>query len=105
MLVRGFSPRFLIGCVNDEGKYMIAPKDSIEPQSSDRLPNSTRLYVTGTIHADVRGPLRETKLTDTKGFNGQIEANEPVRVYDCSGPWGDPDFKGDVTQGLPRLRE
>ena len=30
--------------------------------------------------------------------------NEPVRVYDTSGPWGDPDFHGDVTQGLPPLR-
>jgi len=27
-----------------------------------------------------------------------------VRVYDTSGPWGDPDFHGDVTQGLPPLR-
>ena len=25
-------------------------------------------------------------------------------VYDTSGPWGDPDFHGDVTQGLPPLR-
>src|SRR5262249_57046642 len=23
---------------------------------------------------------------------------------DCSGPWGDPNFKGNVTQGLPALR-
>ena len=37
-------------------------------------------------------------------MNGEIEMNEPVRVYDTSGPWGDPDFHGDVTQGLPPLR-
>jgi phosphomethylpyrimidine synthase len=84
---------------------MIATKDSIEPQSSDPLPNSTKLYVTGTLHPGVRVPLREIKLSDTKTFNGQIEVNEPVRVYDCSGPWGDPDFQCDVTEGLPRLRE
>src|SRR5205085_10969894 len=30
--------------------------------------------------------------------------NEPVRVYDTSGPWSDPDFHGDVEQGLPPLR-
>ena len=30
--------------------------------------------------------------------------NEPVRVYDCSGPWGDPEFDGDVGEGLPALR-
>src|SRR6476646_12295096 len=37
-------------------------------------------------------------------MNGEIEINEPVRVYDTSGPWSDPDFHGDVTQGLPPLR-
>src|SRR5712692_7816746 len=38
-------------------------------------------------------------------MNGEIEVNEPVRVYDTSGPWSDPDFHGDVQQGLPTLRE
>jgi len=84
---------------------MIASKESFEPQSSDPLPNSTKVYVEGKIHADVRVPLREIKLNDTKSFNGQMEKNESVRVYDCSGPWGDVDFKGDVTQGLPALRD
>jgi len=56
------------------------------------------------LHPDVRVPMREIELTPTKSFNGQIEANEPVRVYDCSGPWGDPNFKGNVEQGLPALR-
>src|SRR6266496_2493039 len=37
-------------------------------------------------------------------MNGEIEVNEPVRVYDTSGPWGDADFHGDVTIGLPALR-
>src|SRR5258708_751395 len=84
---------------------MIATKNSLEPQSSDPLPNSTKVYVPGQIHPDLRVPLREIKLSDTKAFDGKMEANEPVRVYDCSGPWGDPAFKGDVTEGLPRLRE
>ena len=84
---------------------MIASKESFEPQSSQPLPNSRKVYVTGTLHADVRVPMREIELTDTKSFNGQVEKNAPVRVYDCSGPWGDADFQGDVTQGLPALRE
>src|SRR5207244_2941228 len=33
-----------------------------------------------------------------------IEANEPLRVYDTSGPWGDPNVDVDVTCGLPPLR-
>jgi phosphomethylpyrimidine synthase len=27
-----------------------------------------------------------------------------VRVYDASGAWGDPEFRGDVRDGLPALR-
>ena len=83
---------------------MIATKDSFEPHSSEQLPNSKRLYVTGQLHPDVRVPMREIELTPTKSYTGAVEPNEPVRVYDCSGPWGDPDFKGTVEEGLPALR-
>ena len=85
---------------------MIAdPKTSFEAHSSDQLPASSRVYVEGQIHKDIRVPMREITLSPTKAFNGRIEVNEPVRVYDCSGPWGDPDFKGTSDQGLPALRE
>src|SRR5947208_10072240 len=83
---------------------MIATKDSFEPHSSDHLPNSRRVYVAGIIHPDIRVPMREIELAPTKSFNGQIEVNEPVRLYDCSGPWGDPEFRGTVEEGLPPLR-
>jgi phosphomethylpyrimidine synthase len=78
------------------------------------LPNSRKIYVAGEVHSDVRVPFREITLASTKSLNGEIGgsagaspvsiSNEPVRVYDTSGPWGDPDFHGDVTQGLPSLR-
>ena len=48
--------------------------------------------------------MREIALSPTKRFDGRLEPNEPVRVYDCSGPWGDPDFAGTVEEGLPALR-
>ena len=48
--------------------------------------------------------MREIELTPTKSYTGADRANEPVRVYDCSGPWGDPDFTGTVEEGLPALR-
>jgi len=83
---------------------MIAPKDSIEPQSTDALPASTRVYVEGSLHFDVRVPMREIALSPTKNFKNELEPNESVRVYDTSGPWGDPDFDGSVTEGLPALR-
>jgi phosphomethylpyrimidine synthase len=68
------------------------------------LPNSRKIYVNGEIHPGIRVPFREITLAPTKSINGEIEINDPVRVYDTSGPWGDPDFHGDVTQGLPPLR-
>ena len=85
-------------------KTMIASKDSFEPHSSDQLPNSKKIYVTGQIHPGVRVPMREIQLAPTKSFDGRTEANESVRVYDTSGPWGDPTFNGSVTEGLPALR-
>ena len=84
---------------------MIASKDTLEPKSSDYvMPNSQRVYVEGEIHPEVRVPFREISLAPTKDFDGQLEPNEPVRVYDSSGPWGDPQFTGDSSKGLPALR-
>jgi phosphomethylpyrimidine synthase len=68
------------------------------------LPNSKKVYVSGKLHTDIHVPFREIALAPTKSMNGDVEVNEPVRVYDTSGPWGDPVFQGDVTQGLPALR-
>src|SRR5208282_3360086 len=75
-----------------------------QPHSSEQLPGSKKVYVAGQLHPDVRVPMREIELAPTKSYTGTIEQNEPVRVYDCSGPWGDPSFNGDVEHGLPPLR-
>jgi phosphomethylpyrimidine synthase len=84
---------------------MIASTDSFEPSSQDQLPNSKRVYVNGTIHPSVRVAFREISQSPTKSLSGDVEENAPVRVYDTSGPWGDPDFDSDVTKGLPALRD
>ena len=68
------------------------------------FPASNRVYVEGSIHPSVRVPMREIALSETRSLNGRIEVNEPVRVYDCSGPWGDPAFAGTAAQGLPAMR-
>ncbi len=68
------------------------------------LPNSKKIYVSGKIHPEIKVPFREISLAPTKTMSGEIEVNEPVRVYDTSGPWGDSRFDGDVEKGLPSLR-
>jgi phosphomethylpyrimidine synthase len=73
-------------------------------ERNGQLPNSKKTYVAGNLHPGVRVPFREITLAPTKSIDGKIEINEPVRVYDTSGPWGDPDFHGDAAQGLPPLR-
>jgi len=94
-------PNGASGMSDMEGK---AATGSGERDGSRSSFNSTKVNVSGRLHKDVSVPFREIALAPTKSVSGKIEVNEPVRVYDTSGPWGDPDFHGDVTQGLPRLR-
>ncbi|HKQ37626.1 MAG TPA: phosphomethylpyrimidine synthase ThiC [Verrucomicrobiae bacterium] len=59
----------------------------------------TRVYI-----SKLRVPMRKVELSPTKTFSGELKQNEPVVLYDTSGPWGDPEFKGTVQAGLPPLR-
>ncbi|MGA9997088.1 MAG: phosphomethylpyrimidine synthase ThiC [Pyrinomonadaceae bacterium] len=68
-----------------------------------RLPNSRKVYVGGKQRG-VRVPFREITLNPTKNFNGALEENEAVRVYDTSGAWDDEDVRCDVREGLAALR-
>jgi len=75
------------------------------PKSTNQssLPNSQRVYVDGT-QPGVHVPFREITQTPTRNFDGSRAENAPVRVYDTSGPWGDPFQPCDVRKGLPTLR-
>ncbi len=69
----------------------------------DPLPNSTKQYQQGEIFDDIRVPYRQITLNDTE-LNGIKTPNDPVNVYDCSGPYTDPEHKIDIEQGLPETR-
>lgn len=66
------------------------------------FPGSRKVYVQGS-REDVKVPMREIGLTPTIGSGGEQE-NPPVRVYDCSGPYTDPEVKTDIREGLPLNR-
>ena len=84
---------------------MIASKNGTGgAHSSEVLPKSKKVHVEGNRHKDVRVPFREIELSPTVSHTGRVEVNEPVCVYDTSGPWSDPAFHGDVERGLPSLR-
>ena len=69
------------------------------------FPNSERVYITGS-RPDLKVPMREIQLSPTTLPNGAGELpNEPIRVYDTAGAWGDAGYHGDVELGLPRMRD
>jgi phosphomethylpyrimidine synthase len=67
------------------------------------LPNSRRIYVEGQQRG-VRVPFREIDQSPTRNFDNSLEENPAVRVYDTSGPYGDPAIRSDVREGLAELR-
>ena len=73
-----------------------APRTSLI--TTGPLPASRKIYSTPPEADDLRVPLREIVLSPESG-------EEPLRVYDSSGPYSDPDIEIDVQKGLPRLRE
>ncbi len=87
------------------------PKGQSEIMSDEvKLPASRKIYVEAngsTIsqnNHNLRIPFREIALSPSRNMSDEIEENPPVRVYDTSGVWTDPNFKGDVREGLPTLR-
>ncbi len=80
-----------------------AIKRQIDPITDQQLPNSRRVYVNGQ-QPGVRVPFREIDQSPTRNFRNELEENPPVRVYETSGPYGDPSIRTDVREGLPTVR-
>ncbi|WP_394146241.1 phosphomethylpyrimidine synthase ThiC [Vibrio atypicus] len=83
-------------------------KQFIDTLSVQPYPNSHKVYVEGS-RSDIRVPMREITLADSLigGTKDEpiFEPNEPIRVYDTSGVYTDPDYSIDLYKGLPKLRE
>ncbi|HVL71250.1 MAG TPA: phosphomethylpyrimidine synthase ThiC, partial [Beijerinckiaceae bacterium] len=61
------------------------------------IQGSRKVYAAPKGRPDIRVPLREVVLSDP--------AEAPVRVYDPSGPYTDPDATIDLNRGAPLVRE
>ena len=72
--------------------------------SSGPLPGSEKIYVKGEMF-DIEVPMRRINLTPTVDTDGTKIENEPVVVYDTSGPYTDPNYTVDLHKGLPKIRE
>jgi phosphomethylpyrimidine synthase len=80
----------------------IAADAHVDKAAVQPLPNSRKVYMAGS-RPDIRVPMREISQADTDtAFGG--EKNPPIYVYDCSGPYSDPQVTIDIRNGLPALR-
>ena len=71
-------------------------KAFIEP-----FPNSKKVYAKGS-RDDINVPMRQIKLTDTIG--DLAEKNDPIHVYDTSGPYTDPTKTISYRDGIDSVR-
>ena len=71
-------------------------KAFIEP-----FPNSKKVYAKGS-RDDINVPMRQIKLTDTIG--DLAEKNDPIHVYDTSGPYTDPTKLISYRDGIDSVR-
>ena len=81
---------------------LVRQTQELSEQVTRPIPGSRKTHVTGS-RDDLRVPLREIALADTPLVFG-AEKNAPVTVYDTSGPYTDPDYRVDLSAGLPPLR-
>lgn len=75
----------------------IAPNFPKPDVTTGPLPSSTKIFLAGDMHPDIRVPLRQIALHPTSG-------EPPVNVYDASGPYTDPQATIAIDQGLARHR-
>src|SRR3989344_295445 len=87
--------------MNANPKFLAATAH-VDDAAVHPLPNSSKVYVQGS-RPDLRVPMRAVSQSDTPGMFGG-EANPPVFVYDCSGPYTDPAARIDIRSGLAPLR-
>ena len=70
------------------------------------FPNSTKIYVSGALYPEIKVAMREISLSDTTdSLTKKRTPNQPVTVYDTSGPYTDPNKIIDVHAGIDRIKE
>ena len=95
---------------NRNGNRHGATNEKVNISTDPISPKSKKVYVSGTIHSDIKVPFREISLSASTTVNGNgngyhIEQDESsLIVYDTSGPYTDPDAKIDIREGLDPIR-
>ncbi|WP_435263726.1 phosphomethylpyrimidine synthase ThiC [Tenacibaculum sp. nBUS_03] len=80
-----------------------APSNGI---TRNPFPNSKKIYIKGEMYPDLKVAMREIELSDTvDSMTKKRKPNEPVTVYDTSGPYTDPNKEINIHNGIERIRE
>jgi phosphomethylpyrimidine synthase len=77
-------------------------RSEVPIELKSQFTNSKKVYVGGS-RPDIHVPMREIELSRTDAALG-VEENEPVRLYDTSGPYTDEYYQVDSSKGLPSVR-
>ena len=83
-------------------KEFINEDASLDPSALVSFANSKKVYIQGST-PDIQVPFREISISDTPSEFG-AEKNEPVLVYDTSGPYTDPKHEINIQNGLHAVR-
>lgn len=82
-------------------------KQFIDSLTAQPFPNSRKIYVQGS-RADIQVPMREISLSDSlvggTTKDPILAPNDPIRVYDTSGFYTDPDLPVNIYAGLTKIR-
>ncbi|HCG73520.1 MAG TPA: phosphomethylpyrimidine synthase ThiC, partial [Nitrospina sp.] len=80
---------------NGNGNRHGATDEKVNISTDPISPKSKKVYVSGTLHPDIKVPFREISLspstTVTENGNGYQNDESSLIVYDTSGPYTDPD--------------
>jgi len=89
---------------------MISPisKDQINLNrvnlSDKPLKGSSKTYRPGQLYKELKVPFREIQLSPTIDSDNKEILNDPVVLYDTSGPYTDTNVQIDISKGLEALR-
>ena len=93
---------------NRNGNRHGATDEKVNISTDPISPKSKKVYISGTIHSDIKVPFREISLSASTTVNGNGYHSEKdessLIVYDTSGPYTDPDAKIDIREGLDPIR-
>jgi phosphomethylpyrimidine synthase len=99
---------------NGNGNRHGATDDKVEISTDPISPKSKKVYISGTLHPDIKVPFREISLSPSTTISGNGNGNgsghhkesdeSSILVYDTSGPYTDPKAMIDIREGLEPIR-